>query len=188
MWGGEWTWRAGCSFFLFISPFPQLFLCEMFLPIRFPISASFTNWLPSGCFYCHDGWPGVRAMLDAYLVFRVLFSLRSIFSFTFLIFSVIFLTSSLRTLLPFPIWMTFYPVQDISEAGWKLGEWIQPFMLCWGHGVDLPPWPLNESLIALMWWFFSLIREQTPSNILNNQNIIYYWSIKCATSPLPLKL
>ena len=123
MWGGEWTWRAGCSFFLFISPFPQLFLCEMFLPIRFLISASFTNWLPSGCFYCHDGWPGVRAMLDAYLVFRVLFSLRSIFlfSFTFLIFSVIFLTSSLRTLLPFPIWMTFYPVQDILGA---VPQWL----------------------------------------------------------------
>ena len=72
-------------------------LCEAFLPIRFPISASFTNWLPSGCIYCHDGLPGVRAMLYTYIVFVVLFSLRLIFlfSFTFLIFSVIFLTSSL---------------------------------------------------------------------------------------------
>lgn len=123
MWGGEWTWRASCSFFLVISLFPWWFLCEAFLPIRFPISASFTNWLPSGCFYCHDGLPGVRAMLYTYIVFKVLFSLRLIFlfSFTFLIFSVIFLTSSSWTPLPFPIWMTFYPIQDIL---WAVLQWL----------------------------------------------------------------
>lgn len=138
MWGGEWTWRAGCLFFLFISLFPQLFLCEMFLPIRFPISASFTNWLPSGCFYCHDWWPGVRAMLDAYLVFRVLFFLRSIFlfSFTFLIFSVIFLTSSLWTLLPFPIWMTFYPIQNILGA---VLQWLtRTYITSLFHTLSMP--------------------------------------------------
>jgi hypothetical protein len=30
----------------------------------------------------------------------------------------------------------------------------------------------DESLIALLWQLFGLIREQIPSNILNNQNII----------------
>lgn len=61
----------------------------------------------------------------------------------------------------------------------KAGKMNPTIYAILGEGgiVFLPPDLCNESLIALLWWLFSLIREQIPPNILNNQNIISHLNV-----------
>lgn len=61
----------------------------------------------------------------------------------------------------------------------KAGKMNPTIYAILGEGgiVFLPPDLYNESLIALLWWLFSLIREQIPPNILNNQNIISHLNV-----------
>lgn len=69
-------WPLIFSFYLS----PWWYLCETSLPVRFPISASFTNWLPSGCLYCSEELPGVGTMLYTCVNSAFLFEINFFFT------------------------------------------------------------------------------------------------------------